>query len=209
MQVDYGKLVTCAHVIESINSTQRDGYLLVRSRRGNTVVLSHVKYRKVLRYVDPRTEKVNRNLDVAAVLVVVKDRPELPYDVPYIRWGDSRNLGVGDRLMVGGYPLGTSLFLANATHRGVIQPTFFEGILSQIIPAQNLSETRLLQLSMPVEGGMSGGAVFDPETGEVYGMVFAGLNRREQDIPMPFTYAVPSEVIAPFISAINFKVKAE
>lgn len=207
MQVDYGKLITCSHVIESVNATKRQGYLLARSFHGRTVVVSHLKYQKAFRYVDPRTEQVNKHVDVAAVIAAVKPRPELPYEVPYIRWGDSTKLGVGDRVMVGGYPLGTALFLANKTHRGVIQPTFFEGIISQIIPAQNISETRLLQLSMPVEGGMSGGAVFDPETGEVYGVVFSGLHRAEEETPMPFTYAVPSEVIAPFISVISFTVK--
>jgi hypothetical protein len=206
MQVAYGKLVTCAHVIQSISKTGQQGYYLARLFRGNTVVLTHVKYQAAFRFVDPRTEKVNQNVDIAAILAAVKERPELPYEVPYIKWGDSTKLGVGDRVMVGGYPLGTALFLANKTHRGVIQPTFFDGVISQIIPAQNSNETRLLQLSMPVEGGMSGGAVFDPNTGEVLGMVFSGLNRGQEDSPMPFTYALPSEVIAPFIDAISFKV---
>lgn len=35
IQVGEGKLVTCAHVIDAVNETERRGYLLARSIEGN------------------------------------------------------------------------------------------------------------------------------------------------------------------------------
>ena len=208
IQVAAGKLITCAHVLDSVKATGRPGYIQTRTLRDATVLYGHFPYQVSINYVDPRTMKENDSVDAAAVLAPVVHRADYPYEVPYIRWGNSSKLGVGDRVMVGGYPLGTRLFLANQTHRGFIQPTFFEGIVSAVIPALKPTEVRLLQLSMPVEGGMSGGAVFDPKSGKVLGMVHCGLNRGETEMPMPFTYAIPSEVLDPFVAAISFNTRA-
>ena len=52
-------------------------------------------------------------------------------------------------------------------------------------------------------GGMSGGAVFDPETGAAYGMITSSLEGSGGALH-PVTYAIPSEIILPYSGAINF-----
>ena len=49
---------------------------------------------------------------------------------------------------------------------------------------------------------MSGGVVCDPRTGAVLGMVTSGITVNE--ISLPITYALPSEVLRPFVDAITF-----
>ena len=123
-----------------------------------------------------------RGVDIAVIPFVPRDNKGSLIDTPSIIWGDSTKLGVGDRILVGGYPYGTDLFKITQTNRGVVQPTFFDGIVSAIIPAQNEKETRLLQLSTPAAGGMSGGVVFNPETGEAYGMITSSIQDRSGSI---------------------------
>jgi hypothetical protein len=50
---------------------------------------------------------------------------------------------------------------------------------------------------------MSGGAVFDQKTGEVIGMVTSCMH--VGDIPLPTSYAIPSEIIAPYLEVITFQ----
>ncbi len=135
-------------------------------------------------------------------MVAYPDHPPY-YDVPVIRWGDSTSLGVGHQVVVGGYPYGTDLFRVTRTNRGVIQPTFYPGIISALVPATRPTETRLLQISVAVAGGISGGGVFNLETGALLGMVTSGLGSAEGGL-QPVTYAIPGEVIAPFASSLSF-----
>ena len=51
---------------------------------------------------------------------------------------------------------------------------------------------------------MSGGAVFDPETGAAYGMVTSSLEDLNGALH-PVTYAIPGEVILPCSGAFKYK----
>lgn len=205
IQVDKGKLVTCLHVVESNSFIENNGYLLVRLIRDNYVCYTPYPIQKALRYLDPRNNKVNSEVDLAVLISAAYSVPELPYEASYIEWGDSAGVGVGDSIIVGGYPYGTRMFELTQTNMGFIQPTFYPGIISAIIPAIKKGETRILQLSVPLAGGMSGGAVFYPETGKVIGMVTSGIN--VSSIPQAISYALPSEIIAPYVKTITFQVK--
>lgn len=158
-----------------------------------------------LRYVDPRTDQVNPGVDLAVLLVPAKSTMAVPYEVPKIRWGNSTRVGVGDTVVIAGYPLGTDMFLLTKSNRGIIQPTFYNGIISAVLPATGAKETRLFQVSIAAVGGMSGGAMFNPETGEVLGMVTSGLTAK--GVPLPMTYVLPSEVIAPYTQVITFQTE--
>lgn len=203
IQAGDGKLVTCAHVLEATNEEKKPGYVLARHYKNNTVIYTKYPIIKGLRYIDPRSKQVNKDVDLVVIPLPAKSIKEMPYDVPVVRWGDSTKLGVGDNIIIGGYPYGTDLFLVNSSNRGVIQPSFFPGIVSAIVPAQNNREIRLLQLSAAVAGGISGGAVLIPSTGEVVGMVTSGLTGQAGELH-PVTYAIPSEVIMPFVGSINY-----
>ena len=201
------KLVTCLHVVDDIIQQKLKGYALVtRTLSPNTIVHTSCPFGSALKYVRPGQKKGDAGVDLAVIPFVPRDNNGNYLDTPSIIWGDSTKLGVGDRILVGGYPYGTDLFKITQTNRGVIQPTFFDGIVSAIIPAQNEKETRLLQLSTLAAGGMSGGAVFNPETGEAYGMITSSVQDLNGALH-PVTYAIPSEVILPYSGAINFDVE--
>jgi hypothetical protein len=203
IQADTGKLVTCAHVVQGLlkaHPTSRH-YILARMFRGTEIMFMPYPIQVSVKYLDPRTDSANDTVDLA-LLLSSPNTDKLAYEVPNVTFGDSGQLGVGDPVVVGGYPHGKEMFLFTKTNRGLIQPTFYAGIVSAILPASTPTETRLIQISVPVAGGMSGGAVFLPETGEVVGMVTSCVHMG--DIPQPMSYAIPSEIIAPYVELVTF-----
>lgn len=207
IQAGDGKLVTCAHVVEALINRKAKGYILARIIRDGLVVFVPYPIQMALRYVDPRTDKVNPNVDLAVLIVAARSTEEVPYETPNVLWGDSSDVGVGDTIVFGGFPYGKGMFLFTKTNRGIIQPTFYGGILSAILPAINSNETRMFQASIPSAGGMSGGAMIDPKTGKILGMVTSCVHSNE--IPQPISYVIPSEIIAPFVEVITFDRKKE
>ncbi|MDE0031018.1 MAG: serine protease [Deltaproteobacteria bacterium] len=201
-----GKLVTCLHVVDDITDRNLRGYVLVsRKLARNTIHHTACSFDSshALKYVRPGQRTGDGGVDLSVIPFVPRDRHGHVIDTPSIVWGDSTKLGVGDRMLIGGYPYGTDLFKIAQNNRGVVQPSFFDGIVSAIIPAQNERETRLIQLSTPAAGGMSGGAVFDPETGAAYGMITSSLEDSSGTLH-PVTFAIPSEVILPYSGALNY-----
>ena len=206
------KMVTCAHVIDALFEDDKQGSLFEGGKQGHvwarlfrddTVVYCSYPIKQPIRYIDPRSGTTNRNVDLAVIIMPATNMLGEPYEVPNVKWGDSTNIGVGDPILVGGYPYGTDLFVAPKSNRGIVQPTFHSGIVSAILPALNETETRIIQLSTVVAGGMSGGAVIDPSSGTVLGMVTSGLESRQGE-SQPVTYALPSEVIAPFVTSLSY-----
>lgn len=207
IQSGNGKLVTCAHVVDALIEREQkmSHYILARLFRGSVVYGVPYPIQASIGYIDIRTSQPNRKVDLSVLICPTESTKEVPYETPNVRWGDSTKLGVGDPVTVGGYPYGTEMFLFTKSNRGLMQPTFYSGIISAILPATSADETRLLQISVPVAGGMSGGAVFLPDTGEVVGMVTSCVHAG--DIPQPMSYAIPSEVVAPFAEKIGFSTK--
>jgi len=201
IQAAKGKLVTCLHVAETLAKQKCGAYLLARLFRTDSVRYMPYPLQHVVRYLDPRTNRGNASVDLAVLICAVKNTPELPYEIPPVEWGDSSEVGVGDSVVVGGYPHGTEMFKFTKTNRGLIQPTFYHGIISAIIPALQDGETRIIQISVACAGGMSGGAVFNPETGKVIGMITSCVHA--ESIPQPISYALLSEIIAPFVNTIR------
>lgn len=203
IQAGDAKIITCMHVIEAIEEEKKPGYIMMKYEEGNNLYYSQYPFKKVVHFIDPRSRMTNSKIDVVAIPLAIRTSEFLPVEPPSIEWGDSTELGVGDAVLMGGYAFGTPLFLAGETNTGIVQPSFYPGIISNIIPAQNETETRILQIAGIAGGGISGGAVFDPKTGKVLGMVYAGLNGSQGELH-PVTFALPSEIIAPFVKAINF-----
>jgi len=211
-QAGENKLVTCTHVIKELFKVEekRPHYILGRIFRGNTVLATPYSIKISIPFIDDRTKQPNPKVDLAILYCPVRSTPERPYEAPPVTWGDSTALGVGDSVIVGGYPYGTEMFLYTQSNRGLIQPTFYPGIISAILPATRKDETRLLQISTPLAGGMSGGVVILPKTGEVVGMVTSCVHTSVEPsnttmVPLPISYAIPSEVIKPFVENVTFE----
>jgi hypothetical protein len=191
-QVGQGKLLTCWHVCEALHIKEGCAYLQSTVQREDGIWLKgYWPIVTQFSFIDPRSKSGNRDVDIGMIICPAKGDEAIPYDVPPVIWGDSTQLGVGDRVLIGGYPLGKDMFLALTTNRGIVQPTFYDGIVSALIPATKHTETRLIQISTIAIGGMSGGVVCDPATGAVVGMVTSGITETTTGQSLPITYAIP------------------
>lgn len=204
-QAGKGKLLTCWHVCEALHVREGRAYLQSTCEREGVWHKSYWPIQSKLSFIDPRLGRGNASVDVGVICCAPSPSPQQSYDVPLVQWGDSTDLGVGDQVLIGGYPLGTDMFLSTSTNRGIVQPTFYGGIVSAIIPATKNTETRLIQISSISMGGISGGVVCHPLSGAVLGMVTSGLRDVETGQSLPITYAIPSEVLRPYVDAISFK----
>lgn len=212
IQAGKGKLVTCAHVVAVLPPGPRKPYILAKISRPGYVAYIPYPFQMSLNYVDPRTMKPNPDVDLAVIVVGAKSTDALPYEVTPVSWGDSGSVGIGDSVLVGGFPYGTEMFRFTS-NRGIVQPTFYSGIVSAVLPAMNDTQTRIFQISVASAGGMSGGGVFHPESGELLAMITSCVHAKTSpdgddfNVPLPISYALPSEVIAPFADAITFTTK--
>lgn len=202
IQVDTGKLLTTGEAIAAVAPHQADPFVLAHVVRGNSRMFVPYRIAEALPYVDPRTDAVNPAVDLALLIVPARSTATVPYEIKPIHWGDSTQVGVGDPVMVAGFPLGTDLFLEYKSNRGFIQPTVYSGIVGAIIPVIQPTDTRLFRITVPGIGGISGGAVFNPKNGEMLGMVTTSMHAAA--LPQPVIYAIPSEVLRPYVKAVTF-----
>lgn len=203
-KVGEGKFLTCWHVCQGLRVREGCAYLQTTEEKNGVWVKRYWPVGSQLNFVDPRIKAGNPEIDVGLIISPMAHEKYQSIEPPSVKWGNSSKLGIGDRVLIGGFPLGRDMFLALQTNRGIVQPSFFEGIISAIIPATNERETRLLQISSVALGGISGGIVCDPLNGKVLGMVTSGLTNGA-DVSLPITYAIPSEVLRPWCDAISYK----
>lgn len=201
-QVGRGKLMTCWHVAQALRFQEREAYVLANSRLRDVEAQRPYPLAAMMKFYDMRFDDGGPGVDAGILICPAASSEEAPYEVPIVTWGDSTRVGVGDRVLIGGFPLGKDMFFSNSSNRGLVQPSFFDGIISAVIPAIQSGETRLFQISSVALGGISGGVVCDARTGAVLGMVTSGLT--VEDVSLPITYAIPSEILQPFADAISF-----
>jgi S1-C subfamily serine protease len=79
----------------------------------------------------------------------------------------------GDEVSVCGYPFGTQLHAQLFSGMPVIVPSFSQGIVSAILPHTGAPKSLLkgFQIDAMINGGNSGGPVFDPTAGRVVGVI--------------------------------------
>ena len=203
IQVGIGKLLTTGETIEAVRPHRADPFVLAHIERENARFAIPYRIPRALRFIDPRTNEVNPTIDVALLLVPAKSTESIPYEIKPLRWGDSTTVGIGDPVMVAGYPFGTDLFLEHRSNRSFIQPTVYSGTIGAIIPAIQPTDTRLFRITVPGIGGISGGAVFSPKKGELLGMVTTSMHSAA--LPQPVIFAIPAEVLRPYVESISFE----
>lgn len=123
--------------------------------------------------------------------------------MPALRLGDSAAAQEGQNLAFTGFPLGMVLGLNRVTHRAMlsaITPVVMPSLNSRGLDARAITQLqrapfRIFQLDGTAYPGNSGSPVYDPDTGEVLGvinMVFVkGLKESAITSPSGITYAVP------------------
>ena len=128
--------------------------------------------------------------------------------VPALRIADSAKVMEGQSIAFMGFPIGGALGFSPVTHRGFISsitaaalptPTS-QQLNSKVIRSLRAgSSFNIFQIDGTAYPGNSGGPLFDPETGEVLGvlnMVFIkGTRESALTHPSGISYAIPSEYI--------------
>jgi serine protease Do len=122
--------------------------------------------------------------------------------LPALSLGDSDAVREGQDLAFTGYPLGMVLGLHAANHRAMlaaISPAITPSLTSSKLDARRIAAMQrpfnIFQLDGTAYPGNSGSPVYDPETGQVWGIVNAvfvkGLKENAISNPSGITYAVP------------------
>lgn len=116
----------------------------------------------------------NAELDIALL------RANLPVNIKGLSLGNDRDVTIGRKILVMGFPLGSRLGS---------EMTLTEGIVSSV-RFRDGSEPFWYQVSAAVNPGNSGGPLLDENTGEVLGVVTAKVNEAEN-----IGYARPMHVL--------------
>ena len=158
-------------------------------------------------------EKKELQMRSAVILEVdvVHDLALLSFEgppMPTLVMRDSRLVQEGQAVAFMGFPIGGALGFSPVTHRGIISSIV--AFATPSASAQQLSERtvrtlrsgasfNVFQLDGTAYPGNSGGPLFDPETGEVLGVVnmvfIKGSRESALSQPSGISYAIPSQFI--------------
>ena len=98
--------------------------------------------------------------------------------LPAMELSDEPDLQEGESVAVSGFPMGEATLLAPGwLHQ--ISPTLQSGIISAVLPFPCKAPHAYL-MDVMIKGGSSGSPVFDPQSGKVYGMVYAKLQEQKE-----------------------------
>lgn len=127
--------------------------------------------------------------------------------LPALKLGDSDSVAEGQGLAFTGYPLGMVLGLHAATHRAnlaAITPVVMPSLNSRKLDVRQVVQLQrsafdIFQLDGTAYPGNSGSPVYDPASGEVWGVINAvfvkGLKETAITHPSGITYAVPVKYV--------------
>jgi len=190
---DGRRVVTCAHVLPTIDPARREAVAIALPGDGAARVIR----------VRPGPE--NRDADLA---VLEFDGPALPP----LQLADPADIREGGDVVVLGFPIGAVLGLFVAAHRGTIAavtPQIVPSAVASGLSRQNLQvmrgePLRLLQLDATTFPGNSGGPLIDAASGRVAGVISLGVTRRTRDgasaQPIGISFAVPVDYLAALLA---------
>jgi len=125
--------------------------------------------------------------------------------LPALKLGDFESVREGQNILFTGFPIGSVLGVFAATHRGmvaaitpiVIPPPLAANLDPRVVRRLTTGSFPVLQLDATAYPGNSGSPVYDPESGEVLGvinMVFV-KSTKEAALSQPsgITYAIPAK----------------
>lgn len=182
-------IITNAHVIPNSMDIAKNESLVVLTGKGNNPEL--------------RTATI-ASLDAEHDLVLLRIGGT---PLPALKVGDAERIREGQILAFTGFPIGMILGFYPVTHRTIIS-----SITPIILPAHNAKQLdpakirqlqgsafKVFQLDGTAYPGSSGSPLYDPNTGEVYGvvnMVFVkGKKEAALSNPSGISYAIPGNFI--------------
>jgi S1-C subfamily serine protease len=127
--------------------------------------------------------------------------------LPFVNVSEDDGLIEGYELATAGFPMGTDALTAPGYVHQVC-PTLQRGIISAVLPFA-CSRPDAFTINVMTQAGASGSPAFDPASGEVVGLLYAGLGdigvTRNKDIyrvPTNITYVVPGHYIRRLIDEV-------
>jgi serine protease Do len=187
-------IVTNAHVVPAVLDPARQETLavLLPGKSGDPKAKEEVRVREAkLVTIDP-------NADLA--LLKIGGAP-----LPALRLRDSDAVREGQDVLFTGFPIGAVLGPFPATHRGMVsvvtpiaipQPRASD-LDAAVVRRLSTGSFPVFQLDATAYPGNSGSPVYDPQTGEVIGIVnmvlVKGTKESALSQPSGITYAVPSK----------------
>lgn len=135
--------------------------------------------------------------------------------LPALPLGDSSRVREGQAVGFTGFPIGSVLGFIPVTHRGIVS-----AITPIVIPVDNVSQLNnanrkrlangnltVFQLDATAYPGNSGSPVFDPDTGEVIGVVNMVLVKAGKESvltqPSGISYAIPITHLASLLATVR------
>jgi len=112
--------------------------------------------------------------DVAFVQVKMKGLPKV--NVKF----ELKEIKEGQEIATAGFPMGTEALTAPG-YLHQLTPTLQKGIISAVLPFE-CETPHAIMINVMVQGGASGSPVFLPDTGDVIGVLYAGLQETRQTI---------------------------
>jgi S1-C subfamily serine protease len=194
-------IATNAHVLPSDVDLQRREALAVLTLPTNG---------EPARVREARTLAVDPGSDLA--LLALTGAP-----LPPLVLRDSKGVHEGQEILMTGFPIGSVLGPYAATHRGMIAaitpiaiPQANSAALNPaLVHRLNSGSFPVFQLDATAYPGNSGSPIYDPDTGEVLGVVNMVFVKRTKESaltdPSGITYAVPSAHLAALLRAQSGK----
>jgi len=105
--------------------------------------------------------------DIAFVHIKMKDLPRV--DIKY----EPKKIREGLEVATAGFPMGTDTLMAPG-YLHQLTPTLQRGVISAVLPFE-CQTPHALMINVMTQGGASGSPVFLPDSGEVIGVLYAGL----------------------------------
>lgn len=135
--------------------------------------------------------------------------------LPAVTLGDSDQVREGQNIAFSGFPIGSVLGFSPVTHRGIVS-----SITAISVPSGNASQLTnqsirslrsgpfpIFQLDATAYPGNSGGPLFDPDSGEVIGiinMVFIKSTKESiLEKPSGISYAIPAKHLAELLRNVE------
>jgi len=186
-----GSLVaTNAHVLPPIIDAERQEALVVAIPGATQGALAQVRPAKTL--------AIDQEHDLALLRI---EGPKLPA----LALGDSARVREGQHYLLTGFPIGSVLGLIPATHRAMVAaltpiaiPTDnAKELEARAIRRLSISAYPVIQLDGTAYPGNSGSPLYDPDTGEVFGIVNSVVVKatRESALSQPsgISFAIPAQ----------------
>jgi S1-C subfamily serine protease len=132
-------------------------------------------------------------------------------DLPALKIAEKLDLNEGEEVMLAGFPMGTDTLRAPGwLHQ--LTPTLQSGIISAILPFP-CDNPHAMLLNIMTQGGSSGSPVFNPSTGEVIGIEYAGIVEPKTlsgksgifvfEDNTSLTFAIPAKIVHEIYQKIN------